>query len=174
MEKAAALSFLVRYQAMSDNEKASVISEYDAVRRHFLEHPDEECIPHFLNSFGDTRKCAFGVYQRIEDVIALFPKEKVLPHLIPALQSPSNDIRYWTAQIATRFPNPLLLAALESLARDEDSGIRFFGIVALEQIDDMRVPEIFRELSETERDPEIRELLTNAIAEYGADGDTCP
>lgn len=114
MDKQDALKFPRDYGAMSDAQNASHTIQYDEVRRYFLKCPDVECIPLFLNSFGDTQTCAFGVYQLVEDVMREFSAANILPRLQAALRSKSPDVQYWSAQIACNFPDPSLVAAYRS------------------------------------------------------------
>ncbi len=60
-----ALDFLRRHQPMPDDEVLTedLIQQYDEVRQHFIDSPDQRCIPLFLGSFGDGD--GFGVYQLV-------------------------------------------------------------------------------------------------------------
>lgn len=69
LTKNEAISFLEEHQSMpkDDELKESEIKKYEEVRKYFLDNPDEQCIPLFLNSFGG--KDGFGVYQMVEEVL---------------------------------------------------------------------------------------------------------
>ena len=163
MDHSEAIRFLERHQPLPDDKNMSedVISQYDDVRKWFLKHPDPKCIPLFLNSFGDGDGC--GVYPLIEDVIARHSASDVVPCLCDAINSKSPSIRYWCAQIATRFPTKRLVAPLSSLLRDSDFGIRYMAIAALELIGGEDVKQILKDALKGESDEEIRELLQDAI-----------
>lgn len=55
MTKDEALDFLRQHQPMPPDREFTdeVIRNYEEVRRFFLKHPYSECIPLFLNSFGE-------------------------------------------------------------------------------------------------------------------------
>ena len=84
--KTEALSFLKAHQPMpsDDDAKEEEIDVYIEVIDFFLNNPDEQCIPLFLNSFGR----GFGVYQTIEEVIMMYDKEIVLPYILNAFNNP--------------------------------------------------------------------------------------
>ncbi len=159
-----ALQFLRNYTVMTDAQKSSCAQLYDDVRKFFCDHPDEACIPLFLHSFGNTKKCAFGVYQLVEDLMIRFPATKVVPQLRIALQIRNRDILYWSAQIAVNFPDPSLVEELAALVENEDSDIRFASITAVEQIGGDRVTAILRKALAVERDAENRNILKDALS----------
>ena len=82
-----AFSFLEEHQPMpSDADlKEDEIQMYEQVRRYFIDNPNERCVPLFLNSFGG--KDGFGVYQMVENVILMYDKETVLPHVLNGFNS---------------------------------------------------------------------------------------
>lgn len=132
--KTEAISFLQEHQPMpKDNELNDVIiNKYDEVREFFINNPDNQCIPLFLNSFGG--KDGLGVYQMVEFVISMYSKEEVLPHVINALHSPHNGVRYWGAQIASNYPDEMLFESLCDLLSEEDDDIIAATITALAQL----------------------------------------
>jgi len=71
------IDFLHKNQPMPQDENLSeeMITIYDDARRFFEHHPNKLCIPLFLNSFGE--RDGFGVYQLVENLIFMFPKEEV-------------------------------------------------------------------------------------------------
>lgn len=101
------------------------INEYDEVRKYYVNNPNEICIPLFLNSFGG--KDGMGVYQMVEDIFMMYSSEKVIPHIIQALNSPYDSIKYWAIQIASNFPDICLFNNVEKCLKSEDSDIRKFG-----------------------------------------------
>ena len=132
--KTEAISFLQEHQPMpKDNELSDVIiNKYDEVREFFINNPDNQCIPLFLNSFGG--KDGLGVYQMVEFVISMYDKEEVLPHVLKALHSPRDGVRYWAAQIASNFPDEMLFESLCNLLLEEDDDIKAATITALAQL----------------------------------------
>lgn len=164
MNRHEAMRFLVSHQPLpADLElTGAVLSEYDDVRRFFLENPDEESIPLFLNSFGGDDGC--GVYALVEDVICRHEKDAVLPHLICALRSKHRNVRYWCAQIAASFPCPELIGPLVKLLNERDDfDMRYAAVTAIEQIQDVGAAEALRKAFEGEVNEEIRELIRGAL-----------
>jgi hypothetical protein len=152
MTKEESLNFLRQYQPLPSDDQLSeqLITKFDEVRKYFIEHPDPEAIPLFLNSFGEGS--GFGVYQLVEDVINKFPIELVLPHLTYALQSSNASVRYWSAQIAEFFPCGEIVKPLEQILLNDDSDSRSAAITALSDIEDSRVDDILRQAKEKEGD----------------------
>jgi HEAT repeat protein len=169
MDTQAALAFLEAHQPMPDDADLdeALIGKYDDVRRHFLENPDERCIPLFLNSFGSGD--GFGVYQLIEDVLAQFPPEKVVPHLAAALQSSRQSVRYWSAQIAEFFPEEELVSPLGRLLKDEEFDVRYAAVTALGQISSVASNMLLSEHRQQEADAEISDLIEEILSENAND-----
>lgn len=160
-----ALSFLKNHQPLSDDAmlEQDVIKKYDEVRKFFLNNPDPICIPLFLNSFGNGS--GFGVYQLIEDVLALYPEEQVIRHLKEALRSEYNGVRYWSSQIASSFPDSDLIPPLVELLNEQDSDARFSVISALAQIKDESIISIIQKAKSIEVDTEVLELIEDVLNE---------
>lgn len=169
MNSAQAIMFLKDNQPFSKDteEKFEVIKKYNDVRVHFLNHPDPQCIPLFLNSFGEGS--GFGVYQLIEDVLMKFSIEQVVPHLISALKSEHIGVRYWCTHIAASFPTLSLIPPLSNLLNDPDPDIRCAAVTALSQIEDDRIIGIFKEVLEKEDDPDVLDLIQEALNESKID-----
>ncbi|WP_321414144.1 hypothetical protein [uncultured Desulfobacter sp.] len=112
MNKEDAIVFFLKYQPLPNDgeELEAIISVFDDVLKYFLDNPDPECIPLFLNCFGQGS--GYGVYQLIEDVISKHNESDVIPHLKNALQSKYSSVRYWCAQIAERFESEDLIDGL--------------------------------------------------------------
>lgn len=163
MNKLEAIEFLSKYQPLPDDDKLTkeIIDNYDAVRKYFKDNPDEECVPLFLNSFGYVS--GFGVYQLIEDVIRLFDKDKVIPHLKQALSSQYRGVRYWNTQIAAIFPDNELIQELGNRLKEDDFDMRYAAITALEQVGGLEVKTLFKYALDKEDEEELKELLSEAI-----------
>ncbi len=165
MNSAQAIMFLKNNQPFTKDteEKFEVIKKYNDVRVHFLNHPDPQCIPLFLNSFGEGS--GFGVYQLIEDVLMKYSIEQVVPHLITALHSEHIGVRYWCAHIAASFPTPSLITPLSNLLSDPDPDIRCAAVTALSQIEDDRIIGLFKGVLEKETDSDVLEHIQEALTE---------
>ena len=132
--KTEAISFLQEHQPMpKDNELSDeIINKYDEVRDYFINNPDNQCVPLFLNSFGG--KDGLGVYQMVEFVITMYDKKEVLPHVLNALHSPYDGVRYWATQIASNYPDETLFELLCNLLSEADDDIKSATITALAQL----------------------------------------
>lgn len=163
MDKEKALSFLKENQPMPNdkNLNESIIGVYDEVRRYFLANPDEECLPLFLNSFGEYG--GMGVYQLVEDVILKFSHDKVVNCLLEALKSKFNGVKYWCAQICALFPDEKLINPLEKLLNDSNQDIRMSVITSLSQIQDEKVITILKNQLSVEEDDEVKDFLIDVI-----------
>lgn len=160
-----AVQFLKAHQPMPSTSELQDVDmhAYDQVRRFFLENPNRICIPLFLNSFGEGD--GLGVYQLVEDVIYRFPADEVVPHLAQSLRSPYKSVRYWSAQIATRFPSENLIDALSNLLIENDYDMKYVAITALEQIGGERVRKILNDCKYKENDHEIQKLINEVLSE---------
>lgn len=163
MDKEKALSFLKENQPMPNdkNLNENIISVYDEVRRYFLANPDEECLPLFLNSFGEYG--GMGVYQLVEDVILKFSHDKVVNCLLETLKSKFNGVKYWCAQICALFPDEKLINPLEKLLNDSNQDIRMSVITSLSQIQDEKVITILKNQLSVEEDDEVKDFLIDVI-----------
>ena len=165
MNKEKGLSFLKQNQPMPNDEKLSksLISMYDEVRRYFLANPDEECLPLFLNSFGEYD--GLGVYQLVEDVILKFKHDKVVDCLKETLKSKNNGVKYWCAQICALFPDEKLINPLAELLNNPNQDIRISVITSLSQIQDNRVITALRNQLNVQKEDEVKDFLINIIAD---------
>ena len=132
--KLEALNFLKEHQPMPcDGELTKdIIQKYEEIRKFFLANKDEECIPLLLNSFGG--KDGFGVYQMVEEVIMMFDKKEVLPHIVNSFKNSSDSVIYWNVQIASNFPDEILFAPLVEVLRNGDDDTKLATITALAQL----------------------------------------
>lgn len=129
-----ALSFLKEHQPMPNDDKLkeNEIRKYEEVRDYFINNPDEQCVPLFLNSFGG--KDGLGVYQMVEDVISMYDSEIVLPHILKAFDSEYEGVKYWGIQISSNFPSECLFNPLVNLLKSEDEDIKLETITAIAQL----------------------------------------
>ena len=163
MNKDIAIAFLKAHQPMPNDDilDEELINKYDEVREFFLSEPSEECIPLFLNSFGEYD--GLGVYQLVEDVILKFKHEIVVEYLKESLRSEHKGARYWSAQIAMSFPDNILVAPLSDLLMDEVSDIRIAAISALAEIPDLDINKILTSHLDRENDDYVKEFITDII-----------
>lgn len=129
-----ALSFLKEHQPMPDDDKLknNEIKKYDEIRDYFINNPNEQCVPLFLNSFGG--KDGLGVYQMVEDVILMYDSEIVLPHILKSFDSEYEGVKYWGIQISSNFPSECLFNPLVNLLKSEDEDIKLATVVAIAQL----------------------------------------
>lgn len=163
MMREEAISFLESHQPMPPTSelKQETVNKYEEIRRFFIANPDPMCIPLFLNSFGDGD--CFGVYQMVEDVIEQFEPSDVIPHLAASLRSEHNSVRYWSAQIASSFPSPVLIAPLSLMLSEQEFDLRWAAVVALENIEDPRVVQIMGSHKAKEQDEELLDLINEVL-----------
>lgn len=163
MNKDIAIAFLRLHQPMPNDDilDEGLINKYDEVRKFFLVNPSEECIPFFLNSFGEYD--GFGVYQLVEDVILKFKHEIVVDYLKKSLRNENKGVRYWCAQIAASFPDNILVEPLSDLLTDEISDIRFAAITALVEIPNLNINEILISHLDRENDFYVKEFIVDII-----------
>lgn len=163
MDKEKALNFLRKNQPMPNDENLNenLIGMYDEVRKYFLDNPDEECLPLFLNSFGEYD--GMGVYQLVEDVILNFQHDEVVKYLLEALKSKYNGVKYWCTQICSLFPDRKLINPLVELINDSNEDIRMSVIISLTQIQDKKVLIILKEQLNVEKNDDVKNLLIDVI-----------
>ncbi|MDR2905913.1 MAG: hypothetical protein LBU73_08165 [Helicobacteraceae bacterium] len=155
LTKEEALDFLRLYQPMPKDENLTteLIDKYDEVLRFFLQYKTKECIPLFLNSFGQIN--GFGVYQLVEDVILQFSMNEVIPYIKEAIKSNIYSVRYWNVQIAINYPSIEILPTLKDILNENDFDIKYNAIVAIGQFD----KEIYKPILEDYLEKETEEEL---------------
>lgn len=165
MTQEEALEFLQKHQPMLDDTdiEQEVIDKYDEARKFFLNNFSKDCIPLFLNSFG--KGSGFGVYQLVGDVLNKFDKEDVVPYLQASLLSLKGSVSYWSVQIAANFPDQRLIKPLAILLNHSDTDVRYFSILALEQIGGKEIRELLKRRLELEGDEEIQGLIEEILDE---------
>lgn len=164
MNKQEALDFLLMRQPMPPTMEAleEDVELYDNIRRLFLKEPDVQCIPLFLNSFGEGD--GFGVYQLVEDVIRMYPSSVVLPHLKKSLLSSHRSVRYWSAQIAAHFPNREIADELTLNLQDSDADVRSAAAAALSDIPGDDISAALKGALTQEKDEDLIEMLRDIVA----------
>lgn len=158
-----ALSFLKEHQPMPNDDKLkeNEIKKYEEVRNYFISHPDEQCVPLFLNSFGG--KDGLGVYQMVEDVILMYDSEIVLPHILETFDSKNEGVKYWGIQISSNFPSECLFNPLVRLLKSDDEDIKLATITAIAQlaVNNIRKEEVIDILEK-----ECKRILDKKIKEF--------
>ena len=169
MNKEIAIAFLRTYQPMPDDQDLSdeLIRKYSKVRKYFKAHPTPDCIPLFLNSFGNGT--VSGQYQLVADVLTQFENDKVVPHLAKALTSDRLPQVSWAAEISAYFPSPNLVPALKTLATHTDVDIRLFAIVALDSNQMEDLDSFLTRLYASEEDELVLEILEDIMDNRGID-----
>ena len=168
MTKFDAFSFLKEHQPMPSDDKLTKqeIEKYEEVRKFFLNNKDGQCIPLLLNSFGG--KDGLGVYQMVEDVILMYRKDEVLPHILNAFNNSCEYVVYWNVQIASNFPDATLFNPLNKTIEHTDVDIKFASITALAQLalNDIRtkdVIEVLKKEIEITSDEAVKELAEEVL-----------
>lgn len=165
--KAEAFAFLREHQPMPTDEEISEeeARKYEEVRKFFIENPDRECVPLFLNSFGG--KDGLGIYQMVEDVIMMYSKEIVLPYLLQAFNSSYESIKYWCIQISSNFPDERLLLPLVNFLQSDDdmetAVIIALAQLALNHIKENEILEIFEKEIEKISDSDTKEFVVEVL-----------
>ena len=169
MDREEALRFLRAHQPLPPDATLDeeTIQRFDTVRDYFVKNPNVECIPLFLNAFGDGS--GFGVYQICDDVLRAYPQSSLTLHLVDALSSPHRGVRYWAAHWTMEFSAPELVTPLvQVLARQEDDDAHYYCLAALQFIwEEHGTPEALAALqrhAQTETDPDRMELLREALS----------
>ena len=131
MNRTEALQILQRHQPLPPDSSLSeeMLRAFDAARKYFVANPDPAAVPLLFNAIGDGS--GFGVYQLIEDAICPLSPEIVVPHLIAALQSTRSSTRFWAAQVALHFPDPVLIPVLAPMLLSADTDCRMAAASAL-------------------------------------------
>lgn len=161
-----ALNFLASHKYMSIDEPKDVIDKLEEVRKYFVKFPDERCIPHFLEVFGDHM--GWGIYQLCDEVFNKYSCDKKLPYLKKYLKSTNKGTRWWAAHWSLSCPNPELTDELISISQsDEDTDAHYFSLAILGEIyaknRDKKIEQLLIYRKAIENDPELKELLSEFI-----------
>ncbi|WIV21445.1 HEAT repeat domain-containing protein [Paenibacillus polygoni] len=73
-------------------------------------------------------------------------------------------MRYWSSQIASSFPDQKLIEPLAQLLTDKASDLRYAVIVALAEINDMRVLDVIKNAQKQEEETEVIELIEEIMS----------
>ena len=127
MDTDLALDFLAARQPMPTDDVLAddEIREFDAVRQHFIAHPDVRCIPLFLRALPKGSS-GFGVYQLLDDVLRAHPDGAVVDALDEALtvNVPSHA---WILELSLDYLDRRLLAHARRYALLGDEEERRWG-----------------------------------------------
>jgi hypothetical protein len=167
METSEALEFLARHQPMPDDEHLdqTTMDTYEAVRKHFLEHYDERCVPLFLGSFGEGS--GWGVYQLVEDVLREYPRDLVRKALDDCLQSPHSGVRKWCLQIAMEYEDPALLRHFRRMLSSDDVDERIWSAYNIDLVGTVDDRPLVEEALRSETDADVREILERWLQREG-------
>ena len=143
----------------------SAVEELDSVRRYLLQNPDPEALDLLMGVFGDGN--GHGVYQLVEDVIAAYDRNRVIPLLGKKIETGCRSVRYWCTQIALGYPDERVIDALRRNLDPNDYDLRFFTIAALDGIGTARAQDVLASWLPEEADPQLRELTLEALRKSG-------
>jgi hypothetical protein len=110
-----ALEFLRAHQPLPSDAPDGVLARFDEVRRHFLERPDDRCVPLLLGAMAEGD--GHGVYQLVEGTLRAHPEVVVVDALRQTLDHPLAPVRCWSAEIAMSYPRPELIPGLTRMLR---------------------------------------------------------
>ncbi len=168
MTKLEAFSFLKEHQPMPSDDiiMKEEIEKYEEVRKFFLNNRDVQCVPLLLNSFGG--KDGFGIYQMVEDVILLYSKNEVLPHILNSIKNPCKYVVYWCIQIASNYPDAVLYNPLIKTLKNDDEDIKLASITSLAclALNDIRKRDVIEALkneADIVSDEEIKEFIEDTL-----------
>ncbi|MFC1745784.1 HEAT repeat domain-containing protein [Candidatus Riflebacteria bacterium] len=163
MNKKDAITFLKENQPLPDDgeELDAIIEVFGEVQEYFLENPDPECVPLFLNCFGQGN--GNGGYQLIEDVMVKHDRDIVIPHLKTALQSESASVRYWCAQIAERYDSEELIDGLFNVYEKGDYDAKCASLTTLTVIKKKKVIDFVKKVIDTEADEDLLEIAEDIV-----------
>ena len=137
MSKDEAICFLREHQPMPDDGSLTqeLIDKYDEARVFFIENPDEEALPLFLNSYGLGD--GWGVYQLVEDFFYKLDRDNVILEIKKTLEDTSikESVRYWVTQVSAAFSDVKLKKGLEISLSSENEDIREAAQLSLDIID---------------------------------------
>lgn len=164
MNKESAIKFLLKHQPMpSDLEMTEeLIDMYDEVRKFCINNPFEECIPLFLNSFGEIN--GFGVYQLVEEVLLQFPKDIVLVYVLDALKSNYYSVRYWTVDISLSFIDIKLVEPLLEMYYTENDDMKIAIVSVLSFIKEIDTINLLEEVQENETSEDVKSFIKEIIS----------
>lgn len=168
MTKEQAFEFLRQHQPMpEDNDLTEkLLTDFREIHHYFVQHPDPECIPLFLNSFSDSM--GFGAFQLCGDIFQQYDISLVTSHLVDALRSNHKGVRWWAAHWAMELESEELIEPLaELLASNVDEDAHYFALSTLEFIwrntGNEKAIAILEQRREVETDPERIELIDEAL-----------
>jgi hypothetical protein len=158
-----AIAFLKKYQPLPDDgeELEAIIKDFDEVRLFFLENPNPECIPLFLNCFGNGS--GYGIYQLVEDVIFKHDQLAIIHHLNKALYSNYESVRYWCAQIAEQLDSEDLLDGLINVYEKGNDDAKCASLTALSGIHHEKVIELAKKVLKEEKDEVLLEIADDIV-----------
>ncbi|MCA9279342.1 MAG: HEAT repeat domain-containing protein [Phycisphaeraceae bacterium] len=160
MDTESALDFLRKNQPMppTNTVQQSELDSYDEIRKYFCHNYDDRCVDLFIGSFGDGD--GHGVYQLVENTLAYYAPDIVVPALLRGLQSELESVRYWSAVIAAGYQDQRLLQPLLKIAGTGTFDERSAAAIALLQFKDESVQSALAEQLSDETGSEIlKEIL---------------
>jgi len=163
MNTEAALEFLRLHQPLQPTREVSndLLSQFEAVRKHFTCDLDSRCVPLLIGALGEGD--GHGIYQMVETTLLAYPEAVVVPALRLGLASSHGSVRYWSAQFAANYPNGDLLGLLVGVCRKGGIDERLAAVTAIEIIDTPESRERLRELLLLDLQPPVRKMIEQAL-----------
>jgi HEAT repeat protein len=84
------------------------------------------------------------------------------------LTIPHGSVKYWSTQIAGRFPDPQLVPSLAKILEEPDYDLLYAAITALEQIGDQSSLAVLKEKLESETEEGLRDLIAEILSDDDA------
>lgn len=162
MDTKTALQFLATYQAPDWEKDQELLDKLYEVVKYFKEHPTVECIRPLMLSMGR----GLGDYysEEVVDVLSEFPKGKLLPVIIEALNDPNEGVQAWTLQFAANLEGRELVPYLRQKIVSEHSIVRFGALLAFYDVADESDVSALEQALEKETDDTNKEFLAKIIA----------
>ena len=165
-----ALAFLQAHQPLPDDngleQRPDLMQTYHEVLQHLREHPDPQCIPLLLRSFGGWN--GFGLYQTVEQVLYQFDEPRVVVALLQELEPPNwvNPCTlYWHVNLCTAFSHACLFDPLVVLLNHPLADIRYAVVYALSLQEAQRVVPVLQRQLAVEDDEDVTDALREVLEE---------
>ena len=163
MNETDVIKFLSRNQPLPDDEDLSeeLIGQYDDARKFLIDHPSDEGVRLILNSFGIGN--GWGVYQLVEDAVAVVSPEVAAKHLANALRSPLEGVKYWSAQISANYDDEQLIEPLQALLHDLSEDVRMAALISIEKYMSDELKAMLQKMLAKETGDEIRATIKDIL-----------
>ena len=151
------LQFLRQHQPMPDHPSPSEWEQFKKATLYFYSNPAEECIPLFLNAFGNWKD--YEICESVQATLSQFPTKTILPYLKEALKSRQFAVKLWSADTARFFPHDSLVPHLEKLLNSTSIEVRLCVAAALEACGSKKARAVAINRLKYERDEDVIDIL---------------